>query len=91
MDMATFSEISGAVNISIETARAAEQQRDSLLGLVNAGSTGLARAEGLGLIEVSSQDNVVACGSCCHATGTWGCRTAGNDVPSKNDLLAAVA
>ena len=91
--MVTFSEINGAVNITSEASVAATRRQESMMDLVNPLMTGNLRAEALGLVQRDSLENVVASGSCCHATGTWGCRAqdSGNSLPAMPALIAAVA
>ncbi len=91
--MVTFSEINGAVNITSEASVAATRRQESMMDLVNPLVTGNPRAEALGLVQRDSLENVFASGSCCHATGTWGCRAqdSGNSLPAMQALIAAVA
>lgn len=91
--MVTFSEINGAVNITSEASVAATRRQESMMDLVNPSVTGNPRAEALGLVQPNSLENVFACGSCCHASGTWGCpgNNGSNGLPGMNDLISAVA
>ena len=91
--MVTFSEINGAVNLTSAVTAAAGRRSDSMMELVSLAATGNPRAEALGLVQRQDAASVFACGSCCHATGTWGCRAAGGNsaLPAMNSLLAAVA